>query len=505
MLDRFRFSKFRFMIWPIRSFEESKFLPKATLLFFLLLNQNLIRSIKDSSAVTMIGTQVISFIKLWVEMPAGVIFVLIYTKLCNIMTTEQVFRLVLLFFLSFFTIFAFEIYPNADFYHPNPELVQHYIQKLPHLKWFFIMWGKWSFVKYYMMGEMWPIIIFSVFFWQLANKITVPEEASRFYIFFSLFGQVNLLFSGKIIVYISQTNHFLARFFTNLPKTELILKSMTLIIIASGIIIYLLHWYIEETSVKSLKGIIFKNKRTDILKLSVRDSFKMILNSKYLAIICILLISYSTTVNLIEGLWMSRVKTLYPDTGDFMTYMGNVLYWTGISTLCFALIGNSIIKLFGWFWAAIITPAMICLAGTLFFIFVLLENYMEFVLTSISILSPLLIVTFVGGLQNVLGKGAKYSLFDATKEMVYIPLDQEMKTKGKAAVDVIGTKFGKSIGASTQFICFTIFPSATHEDIAPFLLTLFLTICFIWILGVRLLNKQYHELLSKKVTQGHNY
>jgi ATP:ADP antiporter, AAA family len=42
-------------------------------------------------------------------------------------------------------------------------------------------------------------------------------------------------------------------------------------------------------------------------------------------------------------------------------------------------------------------------------------------------LTPFLAAVYVGALQNIFNKSAKYSLFDPCKEMAYIPLDEDTK------------------------------------------------------------------------------
>ena len=112
------------------------------------------------------------------------------------------------------------------------------------------------------------------------------------------------------------------------------------------------------------------------------------------------------------------------------------------------------------------------------------------------IFDPLLIAVFLGMAQNVLSKSTKYALFDPTKEMTYIPIDDELKSKGKAAVDVIGARFAKSGAAFLQSMLFIIFPAATYLTISTLLMTLFIVVVMIWIVDVKLLSKEYSKQLN---------
>jgi ATP/ADP translocase len=92
---------------------------------------------------------------------------------------------------------------------------------------------------------------------------------------------------------------------------------------------------------------------------------------------------------------------------------------------------------------------MIGVTGLAFFALTMFGGFFA-PLTAMLGLSPLMMAVFVGAAQNILSKSSKYSLFDPCKEMAYIPLDRESKTKGKAAIDVIGNPLGKSGGALIQ-------------------------------------------------------
>ena len=61
-------------------------------------------------------------------------------------------------------------------------------------------------------------------------------------------------------------------------------------------------------------------------------------------------------------------------------------------------------------------------------------------------------------------RALKYTLFDATKELAFIPLSKECKLKGKAAIDGIGSRIGKSGGSIIHqglLLCFGSVASST--------------------------------------------
>ena len=120
-------------------------------------------------------------------------------------------------------------------------------------------------------------------------------------------------------------------------------------------------------------------------------------------------------------------------------------------------------------------------------------------------MSPLLgttvvmVAVIVGQIQNVLSKGTKYSLFDSTKQMAYIPLDPEAKVKGQAAVEVIGGRAGKSGGAFIQSTMLAVIGgSVSLASLSYILGPIVIVICLIWVMSVFGLNKKFLALTEGK-------
>jgi AAA family ATP:ADP antiporter len=488
-------SKFFEYFWPIEKQELSKFLYITLLMFCILGIQNLIRALKDSIVNTMIGTETIAFLKFWGVLPSAFLVTMIYVKLVNTMKGENIFYLIMSIFLAFFALFAFYIFPNHIQLHLDAEYTKLLVHNFPNLKWFILLLSHWSFSLFYIIAELWPNVVFALLFWQFVNNITTVEQSKRFYPLFGLLGQTGLFFSGKFLENLANLNQYVTKTF-NLQQaassTSIQIVLTLVIILGFGALItfwMLNHKILDHKQVKQLQFTVKKQSMT------VVESFKMVTASRYIRLIATLLICYGIAINLVEGPWKALATKLYDTPTKFAVFQGTYLGYTGIFTVLFVVLGSNIVRRLGWFVAAIITPLMVLITGMLFFIVSNFDGIAVLMVASFALTDPVLIAITIGAIQNVLSKSSKYTLFDSTKEMSYVPLNTELKTKGKAAADIIGTKLGKSCSALLQSLIFIILPSATYHSISIYLMVVFLVICVIWIWTVKELNKEYNGII----------
>jgi AAA family ATP:ADP antiporter len=224
-------------------------------------------------------------------------------------------------------------------------------------------------------------------------------------------------------------------------------------------------------------------------KPSLVESAKLIFKSPELGLIAILIMAYGITINLVEVQWKHQLGLWYAgDKGGYNWFMGQFSTVTGIATILFGLfLGSNILRRVSWFKAAIITPIIIAVGGGIFFAFIFSEQFVNYVMANMAV-SAVAGASILGAIIVILSKAVKYILFDSTKEMAYIPLDDELKTKGKAAVDVIGGRAGKAGGAFTQSTLLILFATKDVATIAPQAFAVFAVICVAWFFAVKMLS-----------------
>lgn len=479
------------ILWPIENNELKKFLPMAMMMFFILFNYSMLRSIKDGFVVTHIGPESISFLKTYVVLPFAILSMLIYAKLCNVLSQRQVFNSVTGFFAGYFALFAFVLFPNAEALHPDQNKILILSTNWPYLKWFIKIAGKWIYASFYTMSELWGSMMLSLLFWQFANQITKTQEAKRFYSMFGLLGNFGLILTGFVLgsAFSEESGKG--------PNTLGFVPVISLAILSALIIIGIYNWMHNNVlSDPTLYDANSKNAKKSKSKLSITESFKLIFSSKYLGLIAVLVLAYGVSINLVEGIWKAKVTLIYSTPQSYTAFMGTYQMWQGISSILFMIIGSNILRLVSWGTAAMLTPLMIMFTGVAFFSFIIFDNEIAFYLTGILSSTPIAMAVMIGMVQNVLSKATKYSLFDSTKEMAYIPLDDELKSKGKAAVDVVGGRLGKSGGGIIQSTFFIFFPSLSFAEATPYFGAIFFVIVIMWLYAVKALNKEYYSKLE---------
>jgi ATP:ADP antiporter, AAA family len=174
--------------------------------------------------------------------------------------------------------------------------------------------------------------------------------------------------------------------------------------------------------------------------------------------------------------------------------MGTFSSATGAVTLLTMLASRSIFNNLGWGFAAQVTPLMVLVTGGIFFSQVLKPELWLPVAAKMGT-TPLMLSVIVGAAQNIFSKSSKYSLFDPCKEMAYIPLDAEQKSKGKAAIDVIGNPLGKSGGSFIQQVLIVSLGSLAAS--APYLCGILLAVTSGWLVAARSLLPLFENAMKK--------
>ncbi len=226
--------------------------------------------------------------------------------------------------------------------------------------------------------------------------------------------------------------------------------------------------------------------------------------------------------------WKNQLRVVYPTPQAYQSVLANVSIATGLLTMALMLTGKFVFQFFGWTTAAIATPLVMFVSGAAFFGLSLAAQF-GWTVPGVATADLALLGVTAGVITQVFARSSKFSLFDPAKEMVgdgfythhddqhsdctcivttwrshnvytphgillhqvYIEMDKEEKSKGKAAVDLLGSQVGKS-GASwlTQALLLGMGSIAAAQ---PVLAVVYVLVIALWLRAVGQLAGEIDE------------
>lgn len=484
------FGKLQSILWPIHGYEMKKFLPMSFLMFFILFVYTMVRDLKDTlvrKVAVCGGTELVPQLKLWFVLPAAFLLVIIYTFLLNKFGFKKTFYIMVSSFMAFYAVFLFFLYPNRASIHADEATVRAMQASWPpFFYWIIPCLTNWSLTLFYVISELWGTMAISSLFWQFAYEVTMKNEVKRFFGLYAIVGNIGVVCSGGLLKTLSSMGGD-AHIYVSIG-----------VCIAFGIATMIMYWYINAVVLKDPRlydptQVKSKKKKE---KVGIMDGIKILCKSPYLLMICAIVLCYGIGINFFEIVLKKYMDHMVNGASGVSDMMANLSMLTGVLTILASFVGQNILRKTKWKTAALIPVSILAIFGGIFFVIVL---YGENVSSTIFGMSFIPLAVWFGVVQDALSKSVKYCLFDATKNMAYMPLDEDTRTKGQAAVEVIGGRAGKA-GASAvgMFLTSVVAAGSKVTDHVITISVLFAGTVALWVGSVFNLSKKYETKVAEQ-------
>jgi len=497
MSNQKEFGFWRSLFWPVRRHECAKVISMLSLLFLLCIAYSILRNLKDTLLLNAKGSgaEAIPFIKVWGMLPAAFIATWVYTRLSRVFNRKNIFYVILSLFLTFFLFFAFVVYPNIDSLYLT-NFGKFCSSVLPAgFKGLVALITNWPITLFYVIAELWSVMMLAVLFWGFANDTTNVQEAKRTYGILNVGSNIAPILGGSLALFATERLKLPLDFLHTDDWGQTLARLMIVVAFLGSLSMGLYRIIVTKIISYDEVQVSQQDEKEPRQRLSVRESIRFLSKSKYLLCIALIVLGFNIAINFTDILWKEQLKKLFTNPKDMLNHMNTITVWIGVFATVLGTLFSLMISRLGWTFVALLTPAMMVTMAVGFFSCLFLGQ--SSVAGSIAFmgLGAQALTVYFGSMQNALSKAGKYSVFDATKEMAFLPLDADAKRKGKAAIDGLGSGVGKS-GASLLYQAFIIVLGSVSIS-TPYIAILLGLVFSAWIYSVFNVGKSFKTMNEK--------
>jgi AAA family ATP:ADP antiporter len=419
-------------LWPVEKGEHKKTFSILVVLFSVSFVYNILRTLKLTILLAEpdLSSQAVSYLKIFAIMPAAILFTLLTTRMQTMIGQRRTFVAMVCVFGALFAILTLGVMPYKDFYQlhipGNHELI--------------MLMNRWYITLFYVSAEMWSSIMLNMLCWGIIIEITKLSDSKRLYSLFSLSANIATCFAGW---WGSSTVEKQIKMITGIAHPtweQSLLFQMVVLWIVQAVIIFSFQYTMKQQRLEDQRSLERK------FKVGFIDSIKVAFSNPIIRSVAVMLISFNIVYHIVDVIHNEYVRSVFAATPRVMNqYFNEVNKYLGIFAISFSwLLSGSFVRRFGLPASLLFTPILWLMLSLLD----VLSSYgyiTPFSLHWHDLLLPMNLLSL--SLMLSMGRAAKFTIFDTARDMSFLSLPQQEKRLGKAAVDGLTSRFGKTGGA----------------------------------------------------------